>query len=130
MSTPRQQIVAAAIPAPRGHFSHAVRAGDSVYVSGMLALDAKGAVRHPNDIARQTRAIFASLAEILEVAGGQMSSVVQLTTYVTDITARGPVNDIRVELFGSTRPASTLVEVSALAAPGAVVEIDAIAVIG
>ncbi|WP_420030393.1 RidA family protein [Rhodococcus ruber] len=65
---------------------------------------------------------------MLNEAGATLADTVQLTTYVTDIEQRAPVNDVRKQLFGLCRPASTLVEVSALAAAGAVIEIDAVAV--
>lgn len=129
MSAANRQLNAPGVPAPRGHFSQAVRAGDTVYVSGLLALGPDGEILHAGDIAGQTKVIFENLELILLEAGGSLDSVVRLTTYVTAIGDRAPVNAIRGELFGAVRPASTLVEVSALAAQGAVIEIDAIAVV-
>lgn len=129
MANDRAQITSPAVSAPRGHFSHAVRAGDTVYVSGLLAFDADGALVGAGDIAVQTRRIFEILAHILDAAGGGLGDTVALTTYVTDIAQRAAVNDIRRDMFGTCRPASTLVEVSGLAAAGAVIEIDAIAVL-
>ncbi|MFC9357421.1 RidA family protein [Rhodococcus sp. NPDC057014] len=129
VTTHRVQVNSDEVTSPRGHFSHAVRAGNTVYVSGMLASHSDGTVLHPNDVAGQTNVIFTRLGQILTAAGGHISDVVSLTTYVTSIADRGPVNELRKEVFGECRPASTLVEVSALAAPGSVIEIDAIAVL-
>ncbi|MBR0784784.1 RidA family protein [Bradyrhizobium iriomotense] len=123
------QIVSEELPVPRGHFSHAVRAGNTVYVSGLLPFDDAGAVVAPGQIGPQADRIFEILARVLRSAGAGCADVVQMTSYVTDIAKRAEVNDARARVFGATRPASTLVEVSALAAPGALIEIDAIAVI-
>lgn len=129
MIADRRQIVSPSVAAPRGHFSHAVRAGDTVYVSGLLAFDENSALVGTGDITRQTARIFEILGHILHEAGGGIGDTVAMTTYVTDIAERSAVNTVRAEMFGECRPASTLVEVSALAAEGAVIEIDAIAVI-
>ncbi|WP_091964690.1 RidA family protein [Bradyrhizobium shewense] len=123
------QISGEGLPAPRGHFSHAVRAGNTVYVSGLLPFDDTGAVVAPGQIGPQTERIFEILTCILRSAGAGCADVVQMTSFVTDIGQRAHVNEIRARVFGTTKPASTLVEVSALAAAGALIEIDAIAVI-
>lgn len=123
------QINSAELPAPRGHFSHAVKAGNTVYVAGLLPFDAENTVVAPGESGPQTERIFEILAAILKSAGAELSDVVQMTSYVTDISLRGPINDVRARVFGDTKPASTLVGVASLAAPGAVIEIDAVAVI-
>lgn len=129
MPTDRQQIVSAAIAAPRGHFSHAVVANGTVYVAGLLPFDEGGNVVAPGDIEAQTERIFEILSHILSDAGSSLTETVMLTTYVTDIAQRAPVNAVRARRFGDCIPASTLVEVSGLAAAGAVIEVDAIAVV-
>jgi 2-iminobutanoate/2-iminopropanoate deaminase len=123
----RTELDSASVPAARGHFSHAVAAGDTVYISGLLAIDGSGKISYPDDVERQTEAIFDALEAILAEAGCQLGDVLKLTTYVTDIADRSVVNDVRRRRFGSVRPASTLVGVNALAAEGACIEIDAIA---
>jgi enamine deaminase RidA (YjgF/YER057c/UK114 family) len=120
------EIIAPDIPAPRGHFAHAVKTETAVYVSGLLALDQEGQIRDPDDPAAQTRHIMASLDSILVAAGVGREDVTKLTIYVVDIADRVAVGDARADYFGRSRPSSTLVEVSALAAPGAKVEIEAI----
>lgn len=128
MTTMHRQFNSRLLAAPRGHFSHGVLAGDSLYVSGLLAFDGEGALLGAGDIGIQTARIFDILEAILAEAEMTLDNIVQLTTYVTDIGQRGPVNQIRADRFGASKPASTLVEVSALAADGAVIEIDAVAV--
>lgn len=123
------QIVTDGLPTPRGHFSHAVRAGNTVYVSGLLPFDDSGNIVAPGQMRQQVERVFAILDRILRSAGATSADVVQMTTYVTDIDQRAEVNDVRARALGSTRPASTLVEVSALAAAGALIEIDAVAIV-
>jgi 2-iminobutanoate/2-iminopropanoate deaminase len=97
-------------------------------VSGLLGFDASGQLPEPGDIEAQTARILDSLESILHAAGSSPASLVKLTVYVTDISERSAVNRLRATRWPDTKPASTLVEVSDLAAEGAVIEIDAVAV--
>lgn len=126
-ASPRREVDAPAIPAPRGHFAHAVVADPFVFVSGLLALDADGATVAPGDIAAQTTHILDTLEEILIASGSSPAQLAKLTVYVTDIEHRAAVSSLRRKRWPETRPASTLVEVSSLAADGAVIEIEAVA---
>jgi 2-iminobutanoate/2-iminopropanoate deaminase len=126
--TGRIEITSPSIPAPRGHFSHAVSAGAFVYVSGLLALDDSGAIAGPGDIEEQTSIILDALESILVEAGSSPAGLIKLTVYVTDIEQRSTVSALRAQRWPEIRPASTLVEVSALAAEGAVIEVDAVAI--
>jgi 2-iminobutanoate/2-iminopropanoate deaminase len=122
-----QQISAPDIPAPRGHFAHAVRTATTLYVSGLLALDPHGEILFPDDAGAQTDQIMTYLDSILTAAGLDRGNVAKLTIYIIDMGDRVAVGSARATYFGAWRPASTLVEVSALAASGARVEIEAIA---
>jgi 2-iminobutanoate/2-iminopropanoate deaminase len=82
------------------------------------------------DVVAQTRQVFANIGAILDAAGAGFADVVKVTVYLRDIDDRPRINAVRRDVFGAARPASTLVEVSRLAVPGACVEIDAIAHIG
>ena len=82
-----------------------------------------------DDVVAQVRQVFANLRAVLDAAGATFADVVKVTVYLTDIADRARINPVRQEIFGATRPASTLVEVSALVTPGAKVEIDAVAVL-
>ena len=74
----------------------------------------------------QTRQIFENMAKILAVAGAAFEDVLRVTVYLTDIADRAKINPVRQEFFGTTRPTSTLIGVSALVVPGMKVEIEAI----
>ncbi|MDI9979536.1 RidA family protein [Rhodococcus sp. IEGM 1307] len=131
-SNARHEINAPHLPPPRGHFPHAVRIDGPaplVHVSGLLALDADGRIEGPGDAEIQTSRILDSLETILAAAGADIDGLVKLTIYVTNIEDRAAVSTIRRSRWPDIKPASTLVEVSRLAADGAVVEIDAVAVV-
>ena len=73
--------------------------------------------------------MLANIGAVLEAAGATFADVVKVTVYLTDIEDRARINPVRQEVFGEARPASTLVEVSALAVPGAKLEIEAVALV-
>jgi 2-iminobutanoate/2-iminopropanoate deaminase len=97
-------------------------------VSGLVGVDGRG-VLCGDDAAAQARQIFANLRLVLAAAGCGFEDVVKVTVFLTDVDDRPKINPVRQEAFGETRPASTLVEVSRLALPGAKVEIEAVALI-
>lgn len=100
-----------------------------ILISGQVDYDAKGQPGHPGDFAAQARATYAALKAQVEAAGGTMANIVKLTTYLVDIRHRAELGAIREEFFGKKTPASTLVGVTALALPGWLIEVEAIAVI-
>lgn len=115
-------------PAPIGPYSQAVRAGDTVYVSGMIGLDpASGQLAE--GVAAQAERVFASLAAIASAAGGSLASAVKLTIYLTDLASFGVVNDAMARAFRAPFPARATVGVRELPR-GAAVEIDAVLVLG
>lgn len=113
-------------PGPSG-YSHAVRAGNTVYVSGQVALDENGRLAGPGDVSVQVERVIQNLQRTLEPAGGTLNDVVKLTTYVTNPVYGGPVIAARSRHFSQNPPASTLLVVNALARPEFLVEIEAIA---
>jgi 2-iminobutanoate/2-iminopropanoate deaminase len=100
-----------------------------LFISGQVDYDDKGQPGHPGDFAAQARATYAALKAQVEAGGGTLSSIVKLTTYLVDIRHRNELASIREEFFGKKAPASTLVGVAALAMPGWLIEVEAIAVI-
>jgi 2-iminobutanoate/2-iminopropanoate deaminase len=114
---------------PVSHYTDVVVAGGLAFISGMVALDASGSVVGARDPIAQARQTLANLGKCLDAVGATPSDVCKVTVYLTDIHNRQSVNTARREFFGDTRPASTLVQVSALISPELLVEIDAIAVI-
>ncbi len=100
-----------------------------LFISGQVDYDGKGGPGHPGDFSGQARATFAALKAQVEAAGGTMASIVKINTYLVDIRHRNELAAIREEFFGKKAPASTLVGVTALAQPGWLIEIEAIAII-
>ena len=125
----REEIRVEGLAEPISHFTDAVRAGDLLFVSGIVAVDAEGQLVGGDDVVAQTRHVFANLRAVLEAAGCSFEDVVKVTIFLTDVEDRPRINPLRQEAFGTARPASTLVEVSRLAVPGAKVEIEAVALI-
>ena len=124
----REEIRVASLGEPISHYTDAVRAGNLLFVSGCIAVDGDGRLVD-GDVVEQARRVFASIGTVLAAAGASFANVVKVTVYLTDIDDRPLVNTVRREVFGPTRPASTLVEVSRLAVPGARVEVDAVALL-
>jgi enamine deaminase RidA (YjgF/YER057c/UK114 family) len=100
-----------------------------LFISGQVDYDDKGQPGHPGDFAAQARATFSALKAQVEAAGGTLESIVKLTTFLVDIRHRNDLVPVRREFFGDKSPASTLVGVTALAMPGWLIEVEAIAVI-
>ncbi len=125
----REEIRVPGLADPISHYTDAVRAGDLLFVSGFVPVDGEGQLVGGDDVVAQARQVFANLAAVLAAAGATFADVVKVTVYLTDIEDRARINPVRQEVFRDTRPASTLVEVSALATPGARVEIDAVALL-
>ena len=111
---------------PISHYTDAVRFGDILFVSGLAALDEDGNLVGGDDVAAQTRKVLENMASILAAAGATFADVLRVTVYLTDVDDRSLINPVRQEYFGPSRPASTLIEVSALAIPGMKVEIEAV----
>jgi 2-iminobutanoate/2-iminopropanoate deaminase len=111
---------------PAGTWSNCLVAGGIAYIAGMTARgsDAMG------DEYEQSKAIFGKIRHLVEAAGGSMADVMKVTIFVTDITQRDKVWQARREFFTGNFPASTLVQVAALADPSLKVEIEAVAHIG
>jgi enamine deaminase RidA (YjgF/YER057c/UK114 family) len=129
MTYERTLISSGSVYEPVVGYSRAVRAGDFVFIAGTTAGSPEGAIGG-SDPAAQTREIFARLAVALEQAGATFGDVVRTRIYLTNINDFDAVGKVHGEFFGDIRPAATAVEVSALAAPDMLVEIDVDAIIG
>jgi 2-iminobutanoate/2-iminopropanoate deaminase len=113
--------------APPNSFSQCLVAGDTIYVSGQLARLEDGSIGGDGSMLSQATIALGRIKALLEAAGASMDDVAKLSIYVTDITKRAEISAARQKFFTGDFPTSTLVEVSALAAPGLLVEIEAIA---
>lgn len=112
-----------------GTWSNCLVVDGVAYVAGMIARGNDGKIV-AGDEYEQAKLIFAKIKNLVEAAGGAMADVVKVTIFVTDITQREKVWKARREVFTGDFPASTLVQVAALAEPAVKVEIEAIAHIG
>lgn len=111
-------------------YSIAVAAqGEVVFVSGLNAIDDRGALEAPGDVVGQTRAIYRKLAQVLGAAGGTLEDVVKTTDYVLSREDYRATADVRRELLGPDFPAATGVVVKELLGRGVLIEIDAVAVL-
>jgi enamine deaminase RidA (YjgF/YER057c/UK114 family) len=115
---------------PPGLWSNCIRVGDAVHVSGMTSRGADDATIEGRDAYEQAKIIFTKIKRLVEAAGGALNDVAKVTIYVTDIRQNGEVWRARREFFTGDFPASTLVQVSALAKPEMLVEIEAVAYLG
>lgn len=111
-------------------FPHAlsVQGGRTIYLSGQLAWDRNGETVGGRDMRAQYRQVCENLKEALAAAGAGLADIVKTNTYVTDMAEFFKCVDIRQEYFGTAWPTSTTVEVSRLAHPDMMVEIEAVAV--
>lgn len=116
---------------PRAVFPHAisVAGGRTVHVSGQLAWDGNGRLVGEGDMAAQYEQVCENLKAVLEDAGGSLDDIVKITTFLTDMEAYPSCIALREKYLGTAWPTSTTVEVSRLAHPGCMVEIEAVAVI-
>jgi 2-iminobutanoate/2-iminopropanoate deaminase len=129
MSHHREEYRVEGLPEPLSHYTDAVRAGNLLFVSGIVPIDAGGKLVGEGDVAEQARQVFRNMQLVLEAAGCGFDDVVKVVTFLLNIDDRPVINPVRMEFFGEARPASTLVEVSALAVPGALLEIEAVSAI-
>jgi len=100
-----------------------------VYIAGQIAFDKEGKVVGAGDMAAQAEQVFKNLQSALDAAGAKFSDVVKMNTYITDMAKAPAVREVRARYFGQTAPASTLVQVVALARPELMLEIEVIAVV-
>jgi len=114
---------------PPGTFSRAIQVGNQLFVAGMTANSPTG-IEGGDSMFEQTRAVFRKIKHLVEAAGGGMNDIVKMTGFVTDIGQRDDYLRARRDFFTADPPASTLVQISALAAPGLIVEVEVMAIIG
>ena len=111
------------------HVVEVIGPGKLVYIAGQLGLDKSGKMVG-TDMKAQAEQVFKNLEAALAAAGAKFSDVVKLNTYVTDVGQIQAYRDVRGKYFGNQPPASTLVQIVHLALPEAVLEVEAVAVVG
>jgi reactive intermediate/imine deaminase len=125
---PKTIIATPAAPSAIGTYSQAVRAGDTVYLSGQIGLD-PGSMQLVGGIDAQIDRVFANLKAVAEAAGGSLGDAVRVTIYLTDLAHFAKVNETMARYFAQPYPARAAVGVASLPR-GALVEADAVLVLG
>lgn len=121
-----ERITPAGIPAPRGPYSPAVRAGDFIYVSGQGPIDPETNQFSFGDIRHETRVVLNNIRRILEGSGATLQDAVKCSVFLADGGDFTPMNEVYAEFFGEAKPARTTVEAK-FANKQMKVEIDCIA---
>jgi 2-iminobutanoate/2-iminopropanoate deaminase len=123
-----------AVPSPHSwdapfRYSQATRVGDLLFVSGQAAVGEDGQIVGEGDFVAQAECAFENLRKVLEAAGSSMSKIAKVTIFLTDASNFPHILECREKYFTAPYPADTTVEVTGLALPGLMVEIEAIAVV-
>ncbi len=124
----RSIIQTADAPQAIGPYSQAVRAGQTLYLSGQIPLDPASGQLVDGDITAQAERVFANLAAVLGAAGATFADVARVGIYLTDLGDFAAVNAVMARHFEAPFPARSTIEVSALPR-GAAVEVDLVAVL-
>ncbi len=131
MSDHIKRINPPALAAPTG-YTHVVEvtgAAKTVYIAGQVAYDERREVVGVRDMAAQAEQVYRNLEAALAAAGASFSDVVKMTTFITDMAQAPAARAVRARYFGDALPASTLVEVTALAHPDLMIEIEVVAAV-
>ena len=108
---------------PGGPFSHAVRHGNTLYLSGLTA---HGTPAQGKNMAEQAEAIWDQIGTIAQAEGTDLGSLIKVTMFITDFSQAPQLRNVLISRYGGQLPASSLVEVSGLFSPDANIEIEAV----
>ena len=122
---PKQAIHTNDAPAAIGAYSQAIKAGDTVYISGQIPLDPATGELISNDIRDQIHQVFKNMRAVAAAAEGTLADAVKVTVFLTDLSNFAAVNEIMAEYFPEPFPARAALEISALP-KDSMVEADAI----
>ena len=122
---PKQAIHTDKAPAAIGAYSQAIKAGDTVYISGQIPLDPASGDICSEEIRDQIHQVFKNMQAVADAAGGTLADAVKVTVFLTDLGNFAAVNEIMAEYFPEPFPARAALEISALP-KGSLVEADAI----
>ena len=128
MAKQAQAIHTKDAPAAIGTYSQAIRAGNTVYLSGQIPLDPKSMQLVTGDARAEITRVFDNLAAVAAAAGGSLANAVKLNVYLTDLKNFALVNEVMAEYFKEPYPARAAIGVAALPR-GAAVEVDAVLVV-
>src|SRR5215467_1524217 len=112
-------------------YSHGVKVGATLFIAGQVALDEELRIVGPGDAEAQARQTWQNIKTVVEAAGGKISDVVRVTTYVADLADIDAIHEVRREFFpDGDFPTATVVQAARLGLPGLLLETEAIAIIG
>lgn len=112
-------------------YSHGVKVGNTLYIAGQVALDEQLRLVGPGDAEVQARQTWKNIRTVVEAAGGKITDVVRVTTYVADLADVEAIHKVRREFFpDGDYPAATVVQAAKLGLPGLLLETEAFAIIG
>jgi len=129
---PKQEITTDKLRQPMGQFSQATvieSKGRLVFVSGMTARRSDGSIAGIGDVKAQTQQVCENIKAAMEAAGGTLDDVCRVDVYVRNMEHFEAIHEVRRQYFKPPLPASTMVEVTKMASPEYLIEINAIAVI-
>jgi reactive intermediate/imine deaminase len=124
----KQPIHTEEAPAAIGTYSQAIRAGNTVYLSGQIPLDPKTMQLVTGDIRAEVKRVFDNLVAVATAAGGTLDHAVKVNVYLTDLKNFAVVNEVMTEYFKEPYPARAAIGVAQLPR-GAAVEVDAVLVV-
>ena len=127
MTGDRTEHRIATLCAPLGHYSDAVSYNGILYLSGIAPIDVNGSLVGPDDISLQAEQVFSNIGAVLENFGVGFDSLLKITVFLTAVNDRKAVNEVRRRMFGTARPASTLIGIADLGLPNMKIEVEAIA---
>jgi len=114
---------------PTKGYSHAAKAGNTLYIAGQVAQDVNGQTVGKGDFEAQARQVYENLKNIVEEAGGTLQNIVKKTTYLTHYSYIETFRSVRNEYFPEPCPPNTLLIIESLALPDYLIEIEAVAVL-
>jgi reactive intermediate/imine deaminase len=124
----KQPIHTREAPAAIGTYSQAIRAGNTVYLSGQIPLDPKTTQLVTGDTRAEIKRVFDNLVAVAKAAGGTLDNAVKVNVYLTDLKNFALVNEVMTEYFKEPYPARAAIGVAQLPR-GAAVEVDAVLVL-
>jgi len=124
----KEVIVPENVMRARG-FSHAMKVGNTIYVAGQTATDEEGNIIGKGDIIVQTERAYENVKRVLEAAGANITDIVMLKIYCTDLDGFLKTGEARKKCFGKHFPATTVIGIDGLLLPDAQIEVEAIAVL-
>jgi reactive intermediate/imine deaminase len=114
---------------PTVGYSHAAKAGNTLYIAGQVAQDVEGNVVGKGDLEAQVSQVFTNLKNVMEEAGGSLPNIVKMTTFLTHYNDIETYRSVRNQYFSEPFPPNTLLIIESLALPDYMIEVEAIAVL-